>query len=161
MFAKKIRAQALVILDEGFTKGMAHRNSSGETWAPRKYVVEVRPTDESPFRAEAEALVWMSWPQKGDIVSVEYNPKNHKTEMIITGDSRYDPKPSRTGAKERMEAERRAALEGTSSSSDEAAHGPGTGQPGYDSELAELEAIEELERREEGPGAPGVIDEHR
>jgi hypothetical protein len=72
--------------------------------------------------------------------------------MIIRGDSRYDPEPSRAGAKERMEAERRAAPEATSSSSDEAAQRPGAGQPGYDAELAELEAIEELERREQGPG---------
>jgi hydrogenase maturation factor HypF (carbamoyltransferase family) len=31
-------------------------------------------------------------PQPGDMVTVSYDPKNHKAEIQIEGDPRYDPK---------------------------------------------------------------------
>ena len=49
-------------------------------------------------------------PETGDAVTVSFDPKNHKTEMHVDGDPRYDPRLIRKARKERESARRKALL---------------------------------------------------
>jgi hypothetical protein len=106
MFDKKLTAQAEVLLDDGprFGHGTAYENHT--------YALEVRPQGKEPFRAEAELRVIMFTPapQRGDIVNVVYEEKNHKTEIVIAGDPRFDPKLVREMEKQ-VAKQQRAQLE--------------------------------------------------
>jgi len=51
-------------------------------------------------------------PSPGDTVQVNYEPKNHKTEIIIEGDPRYDPKLVRAHNKQEKAAREQALLSG-------------------------------------------------
>jgi hypothetical protein len=46
------------------------------------------------------------------MVKVSYDPKNHKTEIQIEGDPRYDPKIIRASKKQQRAAETQALLSG-------------------------------------------------
>jgi hypothetical protein len=61
-----------------------------------------------------------SHPTRGDVVTVNYEPKNQKTEIQIEGDERYDPKILREKRKEDKAARAQALLSGA----------PGSGLPG-------------------------------
>jgi hypothetical protein len=51
-------------------------------------------------------------PLEGDTVTVSFEPKNHKTEIHIEGDPRWDPRLVREARKEREAARRQALLSG-------------------------------------------------
>jgi hypothetical protein len=62
---------------------------------------------------EAKARVPSLHPPKpGDVVKVSYDPKNHKTEIQVKGDPRYDPRLRRANAKQQRAAEVEALLHG-------------------------------------------------
>jgi|SRR5215467_6338736 len=109
MFAKKALAEALV-LDRAGPGTVVGRDLHGVDWEHRKYILEVRPPDLQTFRVETNAKVPIfSKPGRGDVVKVSYDPKNHKTQIEIEGDPRYDPAPVRA-ARKQQEAARREAL---------------------------------------------------
>lgn len=109
MFDKKVQAQALILEDEG-PCGSEDTDIHGVHWDHHKYIVEVRPEGEEAFRVETKAKVPIrSAPHCGDVVTVTYEPKNHKTEVQIAGDPRYDPKLV-SAAKKQQDAARRQAL---------------------------------------------------
>jgi len=56
--------------------------------------------------------IW-SHPGRGDVVKVSYDPKNHKTEIHIEGDPRFDPKLIRENKKTERAARAEALLSGT------------------------------------------------
>ena len=112
MFDKKAQAEAM-ILDLESIGNVTDTDIHGVHWDHRKYIVEVRPAGEQPFRAEANAKVPISsHPERGDVVKVAYDPKNHKTEILIEGDPRYDPKLIRANKKQEREARTEALLSG-------------------------------------------------
>jgi hypothetical protein len=81
-------------------------------WEHRTYILEVRPPGAEAFRVETKAKVPIfSKPGQGDIVKVSYNPKNHKTEIEIEGDPRYDPAPVRAARKQQEAARREAPVD--------------------------------------------------
>ena len=83
----------------------------GVDWEHRKYILEVRPAGQPPFRVETKAKVPIfSKPEQGDTVTVSYDPKSRKTELHIEGDPRYDPKLRRAARKEQEAALKRQAL---------------------------------------------------
>jgi hypothetical protein len=85
----------------------------GVEWEHRKYILEVRPAGQRPFRVEAKAKVPVfNRPGEGDFVTVSFDPKNHKTEIHIEGDPRYDPRVIRKARKEREAARKEALLSG-------------------------------------------------
>ena len=91
MFDKKAQAQAL-ILEELEAGSGVHTDIHGVDWAHYRYAVEVRPEGEAPFRVESESKVPVNTrPKRGDVVTVDYEPKNQKAEIRIDGDERYDP----------------------------------------------------------------------
>jgi hypothetical protein len=107
MFGKTVAADALVIADEG-SGSVVDTDLHGVDWKHHKFILEVRPAGESPFRVETKTKVPIfSAPQPGDLVHVVYEPKNHKTEMVIEGDARYDPKLIR--ARRKLEKSQQAA----------------------------------------------------
>ena len=56
------------------------------------FVVDVRPADEPPFRAEVRQRAWTeACPTVGDVVRVSYRVKDRATEMEIDDDPRYQP----------------------------------------------------------------------
>jgi hypothetical protein len=112
MFNKKVQAEAL-ILDARITGNTESADIHGVHWDHHKYILEVRPAGEAPFRVETKAKTPIrSSPQLGDIVTVFYDPKSHETEIQIEGDPRYDPKLIRASAKQQEEARRDALLRG-------------------------------------------------
>jgi hypothetical protein len=112
MFDKKAQAEALILDDEG-SGSVTDADFHGVHWDHHKYIVEVRPDGEPPFRVETKAKVPISHhPQPGDVVKVTYDPKNHKTEIQIEGDPRYDPKLIRENSKQERAANAEALLNG-------------------------------------------------
>ena len=112
MFDKKVQAQAVILEDEG-PGNVEDTDMHGVHWDHHKYIVEVRPEGEAPFRVETKAKVPIrSAPHPGDVVTVTYEPKNHKAEIQIAGDPRYDPKLVGAAKKEQAEARREALLSG-------------------------------------------------
>jgi hypothetical protein len=112
MFDKKVAAEAQVLADEG-SGNVMDRDMHGVDLDHHKYILEVRPPGEAPVRVETKAKVAIFHaPQPGDIVKVSYDPKNHKTEILIEGDPRYDPKIIRANKKQQGEAERQSLLNG-------------------------------------------------
>jgi hypothetical protein len=111
MFEAKERAEAVVLEVEPPSAFQA--DMSGTEWTHRKYILEVRPAGQQPFRVEARAKVPISQhPLEGDTVTVSFEPKNHKTEIHIEGDPRWDPKLVREARKEREAARKQALLNG-------------------------------------------------
>jgi hypothetical protein len=112
MFDKKVQAQALVLADEG-SGNTVDTDLHGVDWDHHKYILEVRPAGEDSFRVETKAKVPIfSQPRPGDVVQVAYDPKNHKTEIQIEGDPRYDPKLIREKRKQQRAASAEALLSG-------------------------------------------------
>jgi hypothetical protein len=112
MFDKKVAAEAQVLADEG-VGNVTDTDMHGVHWDHHKYILEVRPAGQAPFRVETKAKVAvLHAPQPGDIVKVSYDPRNHKTEIHIEGDPRYDPKIIRAHNKEQRAAETQALLNG-------------------------------------------------
>jgi hypothetical protein len=112
MFDKKAPAEALILADEG-SRAVTYTDSHGVDWDHHKYIVEVRPPGEQPFRVETKAKVPIfDRPQPGDVVKVTYDPKNHKTEIQIEGDPRYDPKLIRANSEQQRAATAEALLSG-------------------------------------------------
>ena len=112
MFDKKEPAEALIVADEG-PGNVEDTDIHGVHWDHHKYIVEVRPAGQAPFRAETKAKVPIrSKPQPGDLVKVTYDPKDHKVEIQLEGDSRYDPKLVREREKQQAAARRDALLSG-------------------------------------------------
>lgn len=112
MFNKKAQAEAVILALESIGN-VTDTDIHGVHWDHRKYIVEVRPAGEQPFRVEAKAKVPISsHPEQGDVVTVAYDPKDHKTEILIEGDPRYDPKLIRANQKQEREARTEALLSG-------------------------------------------------
>jgi hypothetical protein len=112
MFDKKVPAEAQVLADEG-SGSVVDRDTHGVPWDHRKYILEVRPAGQAPFRVETKVKVpSLHAPRPGDVVKVSYDPGSHKTEIQLTGDPRYDPKLRRANAKQQRAAEAQALLSG-------------------------------------------------
>jgi len=112
MFDKKVQAEALILADAG-SGNVVDTDIHGVDWDHHKYILEVRPAGEDSFRVETKAKVPIfSQPQPGDVVKVAYDPKNHKTEIQIEGDPRYDPKIIRANRKQQRAASAEALLSG-------------------------------------------------
>lgn len=112
MFDKKLQAEAQILADEG-PGHVIDTDMHGVEWDHHKYILEVRPAGEASFRTETKAKVPIFHaPQVGDVVKVSYDPKNHKTEIHIEGDPRYDPKIIRANRKQQRTAEAQALLSG-------------------------------------------------
>ena len=112
MFDAKERAEAVVLAME--PPGASRETDiHGTEWEHRKYILEVRPAGQQPFRVETKAKVAVFHrPGEGDAVTVSFDPKNHKTEIHIEGDPRYDPKLIRAARKEHEAARKKALLTG-------------------------------------------------
>jgi len=106
----KVPAKAKVLADEGY--GMVNKGGT-YTLQHQKYIIEVHPDGDEPFRTEVQ--VWVSWPgepQVGDVVNVSYDPKSRKTEIELEGDPRFDWKLKHAQAAERAAAHRDELLRG-------------------------------------------------
>lgn len=127
MFHKEwVRAEA-VILDELGYGNVVDRDFHGVDWAHYKYILEVRPPGEAPFRVETKVKVPIfSSPSPGDTVSVTFDPESHQVEVRIEGDPRYDPKLIRAQKKQDRQAREQALLGGAPVPAPPAA----TGKPG-------------------------------
>jgi hypothetical protein len=111
MFEAKERAEAVVLEVEPPSAFQA--DMSGTEWTHRKYILEVRPAGRQPFRVETKAKVPIAeHPGEGDTVTVSFEPWNHKTEIHIEGDPRWDPKLIREARKEREAVRKQALLSG-------------------------------------------------
>ena len=109
MFDQKSQAEATILDDLG-SGNTVTTDMHGPDWDHHKYVLEVRPAGETPFRIETKAKVPIfSAPQPGDLVNVSYDHKSHKTEIQVEGDPRYDPKIIREN-RQQQKAEREQAL---------------------------------------------------
>jgi hypothetical protein len=112
MFDKKVQAKALILADEG-SGNVVDTDIHGVDWNHHKFILEVRPGGEDSFRVETKAKVPIfSHPHPGDLVRVTYDPKNHKTEIQIEGDLRYDPKLIRANEKQQRATTKEALLSG-------------------------------------------------
>ena len=112
MFDKKVQAQAKVLDELGYGN-VVDTDLHGVDWAHYRYILEVRPEGQAPFRVESKSKVPIfGHPTKGDVVTVNYEPKNQKTEIQIEGDARYDPKLVREKRKEDKAARAQALLSG-------------------------------------------------
>src|SRR5215472_14060114 len=112
MFEAKERAEAVVLAVEP-PGAFSETDMHGTEWEHRKYILEVRPAGQPPFRVETKAKVAsFHRPGEGDAVAVSFDPKNHKTEIHIEGDPRYDPKLIREAKKEHDAARKHALLTG-------------------------------------------------
>jgi len=112
MFDKGVQAEALILDDEG-PGNVVDTGIHGVDWDRHKYIVEVRPAGQEPFRVETKAKVPISsHPRPGDVVKVAYEARNHKTEILIEGDPRYDPKLIRAAKKHERAARAEALLSG-------------------------------------------------
>ena len=131
MFHKEwVQAEA-VILDELGYGNVVDRDFHGVDWAHYKYILEVRPPGEAPFRVETKVKVPIfSSPSRGDTVSVTFDPKSHQVEVRIEGDPRYDPKLIRAKRNQERQAREQALLGGAPvPAPPAAADGPGGGEP--------------------------------
>jgi hypothetical protein len=109
---KMVSADAKVLSDEG-GGSMVNTDLHGDNWDHHKYIVEVRPEGEAPFRAEARGKVCIAFsPSPGDVLRVRYDPKSHKTDLDLDGDDRYNPKAVRAKWKAKEAAQRQALLDG-------------------------------------------------
>jgi hypothetical protein len=108
----RLQAEAVVLAEEGY--GMVlETDMHGVRWEHRKYILEVRPAGQQPFRVETKAKIAIfHQPSRGDSVTVSYDSKSHKTEIHIEGDARYDPKLIREATKKKQAAQREALLSG-------------------------------------------------
>jgi hypothetical protein len=105
MFAKKTQAEVLG-LDRHGHGTVIDRDIYGVDWEHRVYILEVRPPGEQPFRVGTKAKVPIfSKPEEGNVVKVRYDPRNHKTEIEIEGDPRYDPALARLASEQQATAE--------------------------------------------------------
>ena len=112
MFESKVQAQALVLALEP-PGPVVDTDLHGVDWEHRKYILEVRPAGQPPFRVETKAKVPIFHkPEQGDTVTVSYEPHNHKTEIHVEGDERYDPKLIRAARKQQAAATKDALLSG-------------------------------------------------
>lgn len=112
MFEAKEQAEA-VVLDVEPPGAFSETDMHGIDWEHRKYILEVRPAGQPPFRVETKAKVGAyHHPGTGDAVTVSFDPKSRKTEIHIDGDPRYDPRLIRKARKEREAARREALLSG-------------------------------------------------
>jgi hypothetical protein len=112
MFEAKERAEA-VVLDVEPPGALSETDMHGVDWEHRKYILEVRPAGQQPFRVETKAKVAVFHrPGERDTVTVSFDPRNHKTEIHIEGDPRYDPKLIREAKKEHDAARKHALLTG-------------------------------------------------
>ncbi|HXL94374.1 MAG TPA: hypothetical protein VN969_36040 [Streptosporangiaceae bacterium] len=112
MFDKRVPAEAQVLADEG-SGSVVERDTHGVPWDHRKFILEVRPVGQAAFRVEVKAKVpSLHAPQVGELVKVSCDLKNHKTEIEIKGDPRYDPQLRRANAKQQRAAEAQALLSG-------------------------------------------------
>jgi len=104
-------APAKVLADEGY--GLAE-NSGSVALQHQKYIVEVHPEGEAPFRSEVTAWVsWMNRPEVGDVLNVNYRPgSTSHVELIIEGDPRYDWRLIAAKQQDDAEAKRKALLDG-------------------------------------------------
>jgi hypothetical protein len=105
MFGRnKVPAKAKILADEGY--GMVNKSAS-HTLQHQKYMIEVHPEGDEPFRTEVQ--VWVSWPGQpkvGDVVNVSYDPKSRKASIELEGDPRFDWKLQRAQAEERAAKQR-------------------------------------------------------
>ncbi len=68
MFDQKAQAEAMILEDLG-SGNTVSRDMHGVDWDHHKYILEVRPAGEDPFRIETKAKVPIfSAPQPGDLV---------------------------------------------------------------------------------------------
>jgi len=112
MFGKKLVAEARIISDEGET-AYADDDIHGFHWVHEKYIIEVRPEGEPPFRTEVKSRVAIFCkPDVGDVLRAHYDPKSHKAELDVDSDDRYNPKVQRANRKAREKAEKEALLSG-------------------------------------------------
>ena len=112
MFEAKERAEAVVLVVEP-PGAFSETDMHGMEWQHRKYILEVRPAGQQPFRVETKAKVPVfGHPTEGDAVTVSFDPKHHKTEMHIEGDLRYDPRLIHEARKQQEAARRTALLSG-------------------------------------------------
>ena len=112
MFDAKEQAEAVVLAVEP-PGSFSETDMHGIDWEHRKYILEVRPAGQHPFRVETKAKVpAFHHPEEGDAVRVTFDPKNHKAEIHIEGDPRYDPKLRREARKQRETARKEALLSG-------------------------------------------------
>ena len=109
MFGRnKVPAKAKILADEGY--GMVNKSQT-HTLQHQKYIIEVHPDGDEPFRAEVQ--VWVSWPGQprvGDVVNVSYDPKSHKAEIELEGDPRFDWRLQQAQAKQRAAQHREELL---------------------------------------------------
>lgn len=85
---KKVAAQARILADEGYY--WTYKSSSASLqW--QKYIIEVYPPAEPPFRTETRVWVnWLNSPGVGVMVNVLYVPGTKKAKIVIEGDPRFD-----------------------------------------------------------------------
>jgi hypothetical protein len=109
MFGRnKVPAKAKIIADEGY--GMVNKSAT-HTLQHQKYIIEVHPEGDDPFRTEVRA--WVSWPGQpkvGDVVNVSYDPKSRKAEIELEGDPRFDWKLQQAQAAEHAAKQREKLL---------------------------------------------------
>jgi hypothetical protein len=111
MFEKEEHAQALVL--EAEPTFMPEADMHGMEYEHRKYILEVRPPGQPPFRVETKARVLIiAHPERGDTVTVSYDPRSHKTHLHVEGDPRYDLNLIRESRKQNEKARREALLRG-------------------------------------------------
>lgn len=104
---KKVAMQATVVADEGY-KYVSNGTKSSKQH--EKYIIEVHPEGETPFRAEVKA--WVSWPDMprvGDTVPILHEPGTQKVELDLKGDPRFDA-DLRAEKQKRADAARREEL---------------------------------------------------
>ena len=107
---KKVAAQAKILMDEGY--GWTQKGGSF-TLEHHKFIIEVYPPDEPPFRCETK--VWVSYPDipgVGVMMNVLYVPGKQKAEIVIAGDPRFDWRLKQAQKQAAEEAERTRLLNG-------------------------------------------------
>ena len=107
MFGEKVPAKATIVADEGYKYA---DNSAKHALQHEKYIVEVHPDGEEPFRTEVKG--WVSWtdmPKVGDEITVLHHPGSHNVELHLEGDPRFDWK-LKDAEKAKHDAARREEL---------------------------------------------------
>ena len=111
MFEKEEHAEALVL--EAEPTAIPEADMHGMEYEHRKYILEVRPAGQPSFRVETRARVpIIAHPERGETVTVRYDPRTRKTHLHIEGDPRYDLNLIRESRKQRDKARREALLRG-------------------------------------------------
>lgn len=103
-----VPVKVTIVADEGY--GLS-RNSTQNAMKHEKYIVDVHPDGEPPFRTEVK--VWVSWPeypQPGDVVNGRYKPGTKDVEIVLDGDPRFDRKLRQTDTSAQDPAVRDALL---------------------------------------------------